>query len=92
MKHLEALKFEKHPNYQTSVHLKEVVLKMEKLHVLLSLVLSLLQLFVLFYFSQFSEEINIIKKKKTHNKFKNTFKQKFYLKNIKINESFYKNE
>ena len=76
MKHLEVLKFEKHQSNQICVHPKEV-LKMEKLHVLLSLVLSLLSLFVLFYFSPFSEEINliIIKKKKIHHKFKNTFKE-----------------
>ena len=76
MKDLEVLKFEKDQKYQICVHHiwvhpKEVVLKMEKLHVLLSLVLSLLPLFVLFYFSQSLEERNRVIKKKTRHNFKN---------------------
>ena len=68
MKHL---KFEKDQKYQMCVYQKEVVLKMEKLHVLLSLVLSPLPPLVPSYFSQSSEKRKLITKKKAHHNFKN---------------------
>ena len=70
MKHLEVLKFEERPNscvHQIWVHLKEVVLKMEKLHVLLSLVLSLLVI-ICIYFLFFT----VFRRKKNNKEEENT--------------------